>query len=137
MAKQEILVNINRCTGCWTCSLACKVGNKLNTEDWWQHVRTIGGSGAVDDPGGAWPHAHMKWMPVYTTKCVLCKGRTSGGDQPYCTFNCPTKALTYGDSEDPQSDFSLRKQALADLGFHFYRLPQWEESSSSILYAER
>ena len=28
MAK-NILVNVNRCVGCWTCSLACMTGNGL------------------------------------------------------------------------------------------------------------
>ena len=46
MARPSILVNLKRCTGCWTCSLACKVGNELNEDEWWQYVKTIGsGSG--------------------------------------------------------------------------------------------
>ena len=50
MAK-TILVNINRCTGCWTCSMACKMAHDLETEEFWEFVRTIGG-GELDEPGG-------------------------------------------------------------------------------------
>jgi len=137
MAKSAILVNLSRCTGCWTCSMACKVGNNLEVDEWWQHVRTIGSGSGIDEPGGTWPDLWMKWMPVFTEKCVLCKSRASDGLEPYCTYNCPTKALTFGDLEDPQSGISERLAELKGKGYRVFQLPAWEGSKEEIWYAEK
>ena len=39
----SILVNVNRCVGCWTCSMACKKAYGLGVDDYRMYVRTIGG----------------------------------------------------------------------------------------------
>ena len=137
MATPAILVNVNRCTGCWTCSLACKVGHKLDTDEWWQYVNTIGDGKGVDSPGGTWPNLFMKWEPVYTKKCTLCADRTVEGDQPFCVFNCPTEALTYGDADDPESPFNVRIEELKELGFGVYKRHAWEGTRDNIYYAEK
>ena len=40
-----ILVDVNRCTGCWTCSQACRAAYKLDVDEYRLFVRTIGGGG--------------------------------------------------------------------------------------------
>ena len=30
MADATILVDLQRCTGCWTCAMSCMVGNRLD-----------------------------------------------------------------------------------------------------------
>lgn len=136
MAQPTILINLQRCTGCWTCSMACKVGNKLDLEEWWQHVRTIGGAG-IDEPSGTWPDVHMSWMPIHTSDCTLCGARTDQGQEPFCTYNCPTKAMTYGDLDDPQSLVSQKIDELRGRGFRIFKLPEWERSRSEIIYASK
>ena len=40
MAK-NILVNVNRCVGCWTCSLSCKQAYGLADDEYRVFVRTV------------------------------------------------------------------------------------------------
>lgn len=135
MAK-TILVNINRCTGCWTCSMACKTANKLEVDEFRQYVRTIGG-GERDEPGGEWPNLYMKWMPIWKLSCTSCRGDWSTDGKPFCTYNCPTGALTYGDLEDETSEIAQYAGALKENSFRFYEIPEWEETRSGIVYAEK
>ncbi len=137
MTSPAILINLKRCTGCWTCSLACKVGNKLAEDEWWQHVRTLGSGTGIDEPGGQYPDLHMSWMPIHTTDCTLCGARTAEGQEPFCTYNCPTKAMTFGDLEDPQSPISLRVTELKEKGYRIFQHPAWERTRSEIIYAEK
>ena len=65
----SILVNVNRCVGCWTCSMACKKAYGLDVDDYRMYVRTIGG-GQIDTPGGKWPNLYMKWMPIWKQSCI-------------------------------------------------------------------
>lgn len=136
MSKPTILVNLKRCTGCWTCSLACKVGNHVPEEEWWQFVRTLGDGSGIDEPGGEWPNVHMSWMPIWTKECVLCKGRTSQGEEPYCVYNCSSKALIYGDRDDPESAVSKAIISLEDRSFRLFQLPAFEGTRPEVIYAD-
>lgn len=136
MKELAMLVNLNRCTGCWTCSIACKMAHQLEVDEFRQYVRTIGGS-ELDEPGGTYPDLHMKWMPIYTQKCTLCADTTVNGEEPACSYHCPTKALTFGDMADPQSAISLRTEELKSRGFRIFDLPKWENTRSRIHYAEK
>lgn len=130
------LVNINRCTGCWTCSLACKQAHDLGLDDYRLFVRTIGG-GQIDTPGGTWPNLYMKWMPLFTQSCASCVGDAHSEGLPPCVYNCSMQALSYGDESDPTSDVSLAMEALKDKGYRIYQLPDWEGTRSDVYYAEK
>lgn len=137
MATPAILVNVNRCTGCWTCAMSCKVGHKLDLNEYRVHVDTIGSGNGVDSPGGTWPNVFMKWEPVYPKSCTMCAERTVDGLEPMCVFNCPAKALTYGDADDPDSAFSKRVEELKAKGFGVSQKPVWEGTRDNVYYAER
>jgi Fe-S-cluster-containing dehydrogenase component len=115
--------------------MACKMGNKLPDDTWWQTVRTLGNGDGIDRPGGTWPNLHMSWMPIWSEKCTMCRGRTSRGEEPYCVYNCPTHALCYGDAKDPKSAVSKELARLRDNGFHVYERPVWEGGHKGIVYA--
>lgn len=130
-----ILVNVNRCTGCWSCSMSCKMEFGLEPDEFLQYVRTIGG-GEIDQPGGEWPNLYLKWMPIWKQSCHSCAGDDASGHKPICVYNCPTGALTYGDLDDPQSEISLKQDELKQLGFRVYAIPAWEDTRANVLYAE-
>lgn len=136
MAK-SILVNVNRCTGCWTCTMSCKTAYDLDLDEYRQYVRTIGG-GQIDTPGGKWPDSlYMKWMPIWKQSCIGCAGSASTDHKPYCVYNCPTGALTYGDLDDPDSEISQRMKDLQDKEYRIYQIPAWEDTRAGIWYAEK
>mgnify|MGYP001635595609 FL=1 len=133
MAKDtRILVNLHRCTGCWTCSMACKVQNELPDEDFWVTVRTLGSGEGIDRPAGTWPDLRMSWMPVWSQKCVKCAPRLAEGHaEPFCVKCCPNGALTYGEDVDAEV------QSLREKGFRISTLPKWENSREGIVYASK
>ena len=110
MAK-NILANVNRCVGCWTCSLSCKQAY-----------------GLADDEYRVF---------IYTKKCIGCAGNAATGGVPYCVFNCPTDALVYGDSDDPESAYSKTLAELKANEFRVYALDPWEEPCDGVFYAEK
>lgn len=137
MTKMRMLVDLQRCSGCWTCAAACKVGNNLADEDWWLTVKTLGSGEGIDRPSGIWPELRMSWMPIYTNDCVFCAQRVAEGDAPYCVHNCPTKALTFGDIDDEASKIVATMEDLRDKGYRVYSLPAWEGTRKGIIYASR
>ena len=131
MNEKTILVDLQRCTGCWTCSLACKVGNRLADDEFWLTVRTQGSGEGIDRPAGTWPNLHMSWIPIWSQSCVKCPSRIKRGDEPYCVHACPNGALTIGEAA------AAKKEELRDKGFRFFELPAWEKSKEDVLYAEK
>ena len=129
--EKTILVDLQRCIGCWTCSLACKVGNNLPDEEFWLTVRTQGSGEGIDRPAGTWPNLHMSWIPIWSQSCVKCPSRIAKGDKPYCVNACPCDALTIGEAA------AAKKEELRDRGFRFFELPAWEKSKDNVLYAEK
>ena len=72
MAANDILVDLERCTGCWTCAFSCKFAHGLADDDWRVVARTLGSGEGIDKPAGTWGDLKMKWMPVWMTKCMRC-----------------------------------------------------------------
>ena len=124
-----IFVDTLRCTGCWTCALACMTGNKLKDGEFFVQVRTLGSGEGIDRPAGTWPNLHMSWMPVYSKSCIKCKDRTAEGKLPYCVQDCPNRALAFG------KDAVEKMEAARKRGARIYELPTWEKSKEHVVYA--
>jgi Fe-S-cluster-containing dehydrogenase component len=69
-----VLVDPAKCTGCKACIASCPYGAR--------YVHTDG----------------------YVDKCTFCLHRVRRGEDPACVANCPTRALTFGDAADPDSE---------------------------------
>lgn len=82
MAKQYgLVIDLERCIGCHTCTIACKLENGLENGSWIK-VQTIGGP-HQDTPSGEHPQLSMHFLPVL---CMHC-------DQPPCRDACPLRAI--------------------------------------------
>jgi len=79
--RYGLVVDLERCTGCQTCTVACKVQNCMEVGSG-MRVDTVGGAHR-DTPSGEYPDLSMYFLPI---ACMHC-------DQPPCRDACPTEAI--------------------------------------------
>ena len=85
MAK-GLLINLDRCTVCDSCIVACKLENQLPLGSFYNKVIAIG-------PTGTFPDVEKYWLP---SQCQQC-------ENPHCVAVCPTGA-SY---RDPKTGYVL------------------------------
>jgi dimethyl sulfoxide reductase iron-sulfur subunit len=91
-----VLVDQDLCIGCHSCVVACPY-----------QVRYIPESdrGYYGDKKTPYEEvSYKKWEAGTTQKCNLCAPRIDRGLRPACVEACPTRALGFGDLNDPQSE---------------------------------
>lgn len=79
--RYVMVVDMKRCIGCHTCAIACKSGNNLPNEVWWNRVLTFGGK-EMDTPHGKFPNLQKQYL---TLACQHC-------EDPACVKACPAEA---------------------------------------------
>ena len=75
MPHNCIVVDLDRCIGCWSCEVACKMENNVALGERWNKVVQV-------EPFGTFPDVSTYWLPVM---CQQCK-------HPTCVQVCPTGA---------------------------------------------
>lgn len=85
--KYGIVINAAKCIDCKTCMIACKVENNLPEGFWRNWIRPL------------WDMGDGRKTEFQPGQCMQC-------DTPSCVVTCPTKARTFGDLNDPQSEVS-------------------------------
>ncbi|AGA70345.1 Fe-S-cluster-containing hydrogenase subunit [Desulfitobacterium dichloroeliminans LMG P-21439] len=86
--RYAMAIDLDRCTGCHACAVACKVENNLANDIWWNRILTVGGE-SMDTPKGKFPNLQMEFLPL---NCQHC-------ENPACVKACPIGA-TYRREED-------------------------------------
>ena len=82
MAKRYgLVIDLERCTGCDTCTIACKVENKMEVGSG-MRVETVGDTNR-DNPLGKHPDLNIYYLPI---TCMHC-------DQPPCHDACHAEAI--------------------------------------------
>ncbi len=79
--RYGLVIDLERCIGCNTCTIACKVENGMEVGSGIR-VETVGGAHR-DTPAGSYPELSMHYLPV---ACMHC-------DRPPCRDACPTEAI--------------------------------------------
>ena len=117
-----VVIDGEKCVGCRACILACPYD-----------VRTLWeGDGRYfkDHLTPFEEQAYVKHQPGSVLKCDFCASRIDEGLKPSCAEGCLTKAIVFGDLDDPQSEVSL---ALAEPRVRL-RLREELGTSPSIYY---
>ena len=82
-----MLVDTERCIGCWSCAVVCKSENDVALGMWWNRILTDGED--LDTPKfDAHGQPQMEWLPLACQHC----------DDAPCEKVCPT-AATYTNDE--------------------------------------
>lgn len=134
---RKMLIDLDRCIGCWTCAMACKVGNHLDDDDYRITVETHGSGRGIDRPAGVYPDLHMSWQPIYHSSCTFCPERVSAGEAPFCANCCPTKALAFGDENDSESTFCQELSRVKSNGYRIFDNADSPDARANVIYATR
>lgn len=81
MANYAILTDLNRCTGCLACTVACKAINGVDVGQFWIKTLRVGPN-PTEGGSGNYPDVEMYFLPV---QCQHC-------ENPECVKVCPTEA---------------------------------------------
>src|SRR3990170_2094382 len=74
MARPGMVIDLRKCVGCQTCTIACKMENNLPPGTFWRYV--------VDVEEGEYPNVRRVFLPM---QCMQC-------GEPPCLLVCPTTA---------------------------------------------
>lgn len=93
MAMQGIMVDVNYCTGCEACILACQQERGFSEKEYGITVTQLGPLHI--EPGKK--HYEFDFIPQFTEWCDLCHERTGKGKRPSCVQMCQAQCLEWGD----------------------------------------
>ncbi len=88
-----LLVDINFCTGCHSCEVACKNEHDLPLDNYGIKISKVGPFKIEQQD---WV---FNYVPSLTKECDLCHERVERGEKPSCVLHCLGQALEYGPVE--------------------------------------
>lgn len=95
MSAYGLLIDMEWCTGCHSCEMACQM----------EHGLPVGETGIKLSEIGPWEYGDEgKWqfsyLPVRTDQCDGCADRVAAGKVPTCVHHCQAKCMEYGKISD-------------------------------------
>ena len=68
MANYAIITDLNRCTGCLACTVACKAINGVDVGNFWIKTLRVGPH-PIEGGSGTFPDVEMYFLPVQCQHC--------------------------------------------------------------------
>ena len=93
--SKALLYDMEYCTGCFACTVACKQEHGYDADTWGKKVLEQ----IYTFPNG---HVQIDNVPFPTKLCDLCKERITSGedDKPACVKACQGSIIYYGETQD-------------------------------------
>ncbi len=92
MAKNGLLIQLDWCTGCHACEVACKQEHNYPTGVCGIKVNEVVNAGQ--------DKVFVDFTPFTTRFCDLCAERTKHGEEPACVKHCQATCIFYGKVSD-------------------------------------
>ena len=96
MAYKGIRADMNYCTGCEACVVACQQEHQYSEKEFGIKIVKLGPLHINPDEKD-W---QLDFVPQFTRWCDLCEDRTGKGKDPTCVQHCQAQCLTWGNVED-------------------------------------
>jgi Fe-S-cluster-containing dehydrogenase component len=93
-AGYGLMIDYDYCSGCHACEVACKKEHDMPRGDF--GIRILQ-DGPRKNSTGTWEY---DYLPVPTSLCDLCVGRTTVGKLPTCVHHCQAGVMIYGSIEE-------------------------------------
>ena len=108
MAYQGILVDVDYCTGCEACVLACQQEHVYSEHEFGLKITKLGPL-HIDE---AKKDFQYDFIPQFTKWCDLCAERVGKGKKPTCVQHCQAQCLAWGDVEELARTIDAPKQMI-------------------------
>ena len=95
MSQYAVVTDLNRCTGCLACTVACKAANGVPVGNFW--IRSMRVGPVTKEEGGQFPDVDMYFLPMQCQHCAT----------PECVTVCPTGASVKTENGTVQIDKEL------------------------------
>ena len=106
MSYQGILVDVNYCTGCEACILACQQEKGYSEKEYGIKISQLGPLHIEPDM----KHYEYDFIPQFTEWCDLCAERLEKGKKPSCVQMCQAQCMEWGDVEELAKKVTNTKQ---------------------------
>lgn len=106
MSQLGIKVDVNYCTGCEACILACQQEHGYSEKEYGIKITQLGPL-AIDKSK---KHYEYDYIPQFTEWCDLCAARTAKGKLPSCVQHCQAQCLSWGPVEELAASIDSPKQ---------------------------